>query len=218
MKRAFILLATLVSLTAFAQKKKKDNILNSTNIQEIEAFLQTAHPEDPRRTVLKQKLIAIKNSEWLKGKSTANPMEARPVITDIPKKVQRNENSAEAEEFKNLIAETSTQHKEKTVKLLNTMFDQDINKKEAILLVQNNSDCNMIVRIEGKTYYNLAVPAHGENSIVIEKGSYTLSSNVCDIKYTSSKEIAKSMVVILNNPIYHNIAANSSDIDHLISI
>ncbi|WP_238555540.1 DUF6759 domain-containing protein [Chryseobacterium sp. P1-3] len=118
-------------------------------------------------------------------------MEARPVISDIPKNVMRNPDSNDAEEFKRLLVESTSEHKEKTVKLLNAMFNEDITRKEAILLFRNNSDCNIVLRVEGKDYYNLAVPAHGENFVVINKGSYTLSSNVCDMKYTSLKDIKK---------------------------
>ncbi len=42
-----------------------------------------------------------------KGARTAKPMEARPVIADIPKNAMKDPNSNEAEEFKRLIAETS---------------------------------------------------------------------------------------------------------------
>lgn len=182
-----------------AQKSSKD-ILKSTNIKEIEEYLKNAHPDDPKRTVLKPKLIALKNSEWTKGARTAKPMEARPVISDIPKSIMRNPNSDDAEEFKKLIAETSAEHKEKTVKLLNAMFNEDITRKEAILLFKNNSDCNIVLRVEGKDFYNLAVPAHGENFIVINKGSYTLSSNICDIKYFSQKDIKKSIFVTVDSP------------------
>lgn len=132
-----------------AQKSNKD-ILKSTNIKEIEEYLKNAHPDDPKKSVLKPKLIALKNSEWTKGARTAKPMEARPVIADIPKNALRNPNSDDAEEFKKLIAETSVQHREKTVKLLNAMFNEDINRNEAILLFKNNSDCNIVLRIEGK--------------------------------------------------------------------
>ncbi|WP_137905663.1 DUF6759 domain-containing protein [Chryseobacterium sp. 2VB] len=189
----------LIAGFAQAQKSSKD-ILKSTNIKEIEEYLKNAHPDDPKRTVLKPKLIALKNSEWTKGARTAKPMEARPVISDIPKSIMRNPNSDDAEEFKKLIAETSAEHKEKTVKLLNAMFNEDITRKEAILLFKNNSDCNIVLRVEGKDFYNLAVPAHGENFIVINKGSYTLSSNICDIKYFSQKDIKKSIFVTVDSP------------------
>lgn len=182
-----------------AQKSSKD-ILKSTNIKEIEEYLKNAHPDDPKKSVLKPKLIALKNSEWTKGAHSAKPMETRPVISDIPKSVMRNPNSNESEEFKRLISETSVEHKEKTAALLNAMLNEDITRKEAILLFKNNSDCNIILRIEGKDYYNLAVPAHGENFTVINKGSYTLSSNVCDMKYFSQKDVKKSIFVTIGNP------------------
>jgi len=189
----------LASGTVSAQKKHKD-VLKSVNIKEIEEYLKNAHPDDPKRAVLKPKLIALKNSEWTKGAKTAKPMEARPIMTDIPNRFLRNSNSNDAEEFKRLIAETSDQHKDKTVKLLNAMFDEDITSKEAVLLFRNNSDCNIILRIEGKNFYNLAVPAHGENFIILNKGSYTLNSNVCDVRYSSQKDIKKSIFVVIENP------------------
>ncbi|MCJ7933561.1 MAG: hypothetical protein MUW56_07960 [Chryseobacterium sp.] len=189
----------LFPVFTYAQKSSKD-ILKSINIKEIEEYLKKAHPDDPKRSVLKPKLIALKNAEWTKGARNARPMEARPVISDIPKSAMRNPNSSDAEEFKRLIAETSAEHKEKTVKLLNAMLSEDITRKEAILLFKNNSDCNIVLRIEGKDYYNLAVPAHGENFIIINKGSYTLNSNVCDLKYFSQKEIKKSIFVTIDNP------------------
>lgn len=56
MKKTAIIIIVLSALNLNAQKKSKD-ILKSTNISEIEEFLETAHPEDPRRVVLKPKLI-----------------------------------------------------------------------------------------------------------------------------------------------------------------
>lgn len=182
-----------------AQKSSKD-ILKSTNIKEIEEYLKNAHPDDPKKSVLKPKLIALKNSEWTKGARTAKPMETRPVITDIPKGAMRNPNSDDAEEFRKLITETAAEHKQKTVNVLNAMFNEDISRKEAILLFKNNSDCNIVLRIEGKEFYNLAVPAHAENFIVLNKDSYTLSSNICDVKYSSWKDIKKSIFVTIDNP------------------
>lgn len=182
-----------------AQKSSKD-ILKSTNIKEIEEYLKNAHPDDPKKSVLKPKLIALKNSEWTKGARTAKPMETRPVITDIPKGAMRNPNSGDAEEFRRLITETAAEHKQKTVNVLNAMFNEDISRKEAILLFKNNSDCNIVLRIEGREFYNLAVPAHAENFIVLNKDSYTLNSNICDVKYSSRKDIKKSIFVTIDNP------------------
>ncbi|PIF47722.1 hypothetical protein CLU96_4791 [Chryseobacterium sp. 52] len=201
MKKILTTLLFLLLIPGFTSAQKKHTeILKSTNVQEIEDYLKNTHPDDPKRSVLKPKLIALKNAEWTKGSKSAKPMEARPVMSDIPNRLMRNSNSNDAEEFKKLIAETSDQHKEKTVKLLNAMFDEDITRKEAVLLFRNNSDCNIVLRIEGKDFYNLAVPAHGENFIVLNKGSYTLNSMICDIKYLSAKDIKKSIFVVIDNP------------------
>lgn len=202
MKKKFLTILFFTFLIpgfTYAQKSSKD-ILKSTNIKEIEEYLKTAHPDDPKKSVLKPKLIALKNAEWTKGASTAKPMEARPVIADIPKNAMKDPNSNEAEEFKRLMAETSAEHKEKTAQLLNTILNEDITKKESILLFKNNSDCNIVLRVEGKDYYNLAVPARGENFIIVNKGSYTLKSTICDMKYFSQKDIKRSIFVTIDNP------------------
>ena len=207
-KIAFIF---LIILSGVVSAQKKD-ILKSQNIGEIEHFLKTAHPEDPRRIVLKPKLAALKNSKWTEGAKTAKPMAARPLITDIPNVVINIPASAEAEEFKSLMMETSDAHKAKTVKLLNTLFDQDINRKEAIVLIQNNSDCNLILRFQGeKDFYNIAVPTKGENTLVLNKETYQLTSNVCDVKYTSTKNISQNQMITLNQPVYryYNAPSNS---------
>lgn len=199
MKKMILFLTVWCALSVNAQKKNKD-ILNSTNIHEIESFLKTAHPEDPRRTVLKPKLIALKNSTWMKAGQNNNNV-LKPSFVEIPRSILKNKENSEVEEFKKLFSETSIAHQEKTVKLLNQLFENDLTNKQAILLMKNNSDCNMIVRIQGKSFYNLAIPAKGENFMVIEKGDYHISSNVCDSKYNSLKNIEKNMMVIVDKPI-----------------
>lgn len=206
MKKIFLMLTLWSGLLIFAQKKGTD-ILRSTNIKEIESFLKTAHPDDPRRRVLKPKLISLKNSSWMK-RNSAPFATLKPLVKVIPRSVLKQKNNAESEEFRQLLAENSTNHQDKTVKILNQLFNNDVSNKEAILLLQNNSDCNMIVRLQGKDFYNLAVPAHGENSIVLKKGEYVLKSNVCDMQYSSAKRIEKSTLVILNGPVVQLASAS----------
>ncbi len=212
MKKIAIGLSILCSISIAAQKKKKEryeDILITTDIKKIELFLQSAHPEDPRRTVLKPKLIALKNAAWTKGAKDAKPMAARPLVTEIPNAFVKRPNSHEAEEFARLVMENSEAQKARTVKLLNTLFDQDINKQEVIVLIQNNSDCNMIMRIQGKdSFSNLAIPSRGENTIVLTKGDYELSSNVCDVQYSSRKALKKNLMIVLNNPVMKSPAQN----------
>lgn len=199
MKKNFIVFSLLTGILVFAQKKKTD-IMFSKNIQEIENFLKTAHPDDPKKFVLKQKLIALKNAAWMKPNQFKS-YTVQPSFVEIPKSVLKQRNNNEVDEFKKLISENSSDHQNKTVKILNQLFENDISNKEAILLMQNKSDCNIIVRIQGKNFYNLAIPARSENSMILKKGDYQLQSTVCDIPYNASKNIAKNMLVILKNPV-----------------
>lgn len=188
-------------ISSCASNTDRVDVLKSTNINEIEEYLSKAHPNDPKRGILKQRIIALKNTEWTKGAKNAKPMEARPVFIELPDQTNKKRNTqANQEIFQKLMSETSEQHMEKTKNLLNNMFNEDINHHEAILLLKNNSDCNLVLEISGKKFYNLAVPAKGENFIVLNKDSYKLSGNMCDVTYQSSKDINKSLIVILQNP------------------
>lgn len=86
----------------------------------------------------------------------------------------------------------------KTAAMLTHLFNNDINKNEAYINIKNRSSCNLIVKINGKKYYNLSVPAKGENFILIDKGEYVLTTMVCDAKYSSLKKITQDVEIALN--------------------
>ena len=60
-KNILFLLLIFASTGFSAQKKIKDysNILRSTNVYEIDAYLRDAHPDDPKRSVLKPRLVKM---------------------------------------------------------------------------------------------------------------------------------------------------------------
>lgn len=258
MKKLLLVFTTLLFICISAQKKGKDysEILKSKSIYEINAFLRDAHPDDPRRSVLKPKVMElmkdyIKNAppgdtkvrqmqDWLamlkrkaSTKITFEEMNAiirKKQIAKYEKELQvgqsaiiytpstpqnvyvasSNKNAAkptaviadtEASEFNMLMTDNPVEHKNKTVKILNSLFDNDPNAKECIVMIENKSDCNIIVRIEGigNTKYRLPVPAHGDNSLVIQKGDYLLTSIVCGAQYASQKTIQKPLMVALGS-------------------
>ncbi|MCJ7933552.1 MAG: hypothetical protein MUW56_07915 [Chryseobacterium sp.] len=86
----------------------------------------------------------------------------------------------------------------KTAAMLTHLFNNDINKNEAYINIKNRSKCNLIVKISGKKYYNLSVPANGQNFILIDKGEYVLTTMVCDAKYSSLKKITRDIEIALN--------------------
>lgn len=257
MKKLFYLIALCFFGTFFSQQKIKDysSIMKSNSIYEIDAFLRDAHPDDPKRFILKPRLIKMLK-DYIK---TAHPSDQR--VKEFQEKIallrrksstrisfdEMNENirqrqiekfkkelsdkggsqayvtksygsaestegtvstasgssagmsEDEAAEFQMLMSENPTEHKNKTVKILNSLFDQDPTSKESIVMIENNSDCNMIIRLEGvgNTKYRLAVPAKGDNTIVVNKGDYLFSSLVCGAQYASQKTVQKAVIVSL---------------------
>lgn len=246
----------LLSFTSFsAQKKLKDysNILHSKNIYEIDAFLRDAHADDPKRSVLKPRLIKMLK-DYIKDAHPADQrvkdfqekialLRRRPStrisfdemneiirqkqIAKFKEELQKNTGStvtytttaygnaaqagaggsgatfvdAEMEEFSMLMSVNPVEHKHNTVKILNSLFDNDPNSKESIVLIENKSDCNIIMRIEGvgNTKFRLAIPRKAQNTIVVTKGDYLFSSLVCGAQYASQKTIQKAIMVSLGD-------------------
>lgn len=261
MKRLYLVFGLLFCLGLSAQKKMKDysDILKSKNIYEINAFLRDAHPDDPRRSVLKprvmemmkdyiknahpedqrvaelQRMLALLRSRpstkisfeemnaEIKKKQIAkleaslkNPVQYVPKVFNVSKttlenaaKIEKttataitNTIKSEEAEFNLLMNVDPTEHKNRTVKILNSLFDNDPTSKETAIVIKNNSDCNMIMRMEGigNNKYRLAIPSKEEGSIVIAKGDYLFTSLVCGAQYASQKSIQKSIIVSLGNP------------------
>lgn len=84
-----------------------------------------------------------------------------------------------------------------TTEVLNEMLKSDENDHLSLLLVKNNSHCNMVMKIEGNTTYNIPIPAKGQNAIMVEKGQYKLSGNLCELKYEAQKDLNKNILVAL---------------------
>ncbi len=269
MKKFILIVNLLLCCSINAQWKAKDytNILKSKNIYEINAFLRDAHPNDPRRSVLKpkvmemmndyiknaipgdqrvrqmqemiallkrrpstkisfdemndiirQKKIAILKDDLAKlGNATAMNVEPsaykyKPTTNMVASAAAATAAgtvnagtsyvNSEQEEFEMLMSVSPTEHKNKTVDLLNSLFDNDPNSKTVIVMIENKSDCDMIIRMEGTghTKYRLPIPSKSENSIVIDKGDYLFSGLVCGAQYASQKTVQKAIMVSLGNP------------------
>ena len=82
MKKLVLVFTVFFSLLTVAQKKK--DIIYSQDIKELESFLQTAHPEDPRRKILKSRIVSIKNATWMKN-GNATVSSAKPAVLEAPK-------------------------------------------------------------------------------------------------------------------------------------
>lgn len=219
MKKNYIVVTLLSILSACSTQSehRKETILKSTNIDTITEYLKKAHPEDPKKHILEAKLITLKNKEWTKGAASAKPMEARPILSKVSENSKENRNPARDDQFKILMSESSLEHQNKTKELLNSLVNEDVTKNEAIFVFKNKSNCNLVLKIAGKKFYTLAVPAYNENFLVLDKGQYTISTDVCDVKFTTQKSIQKHLQLSINNPVYEKEEVKKSIAKHPIS-
>ena len=75
------MLLSLCNLSAQRKGKDYSNILRSNNIYEIDSYLRIAHPDDPKRSVLKPRLVKLLN-EYIKS---AHPADQR--VKDFQEKL-----------------------------------------------------------------------------------------------------------------------------------
>lgn len=88
---------------------------------------------------------------------------------------------------------------QKAVDLLNHLFgNEGEHSKDAYVLVNNDSECKIIVRMAGRKYYEVEVPAHNSNLVKVDKGQYTFSSYICGAKYYKVKNIQKDTDIRLS--------------------
>lgn len=188
----------------------------STKEARIIAGFLKQNPGHAKTDYFKRKLIEIIMAD--------NSPEAKPVIKPLSReKVEKIVSKNELNNSKTIASNTSnnkavaperkvsyagvtndskksepSEKSKKTAAMLTHMFNNDPTDTEAYINIKNRSKCNLIVKISGKKYYNLDVPAKSQNFILIEKGEYVLTTMVCDAKYSSLKRINKDIEIELN--------------------
>lgn len=186
---------------------------NSSEPRIIAGFLKQ-NPGHARTDFFKKKLMTIIMAD--------NSPEAKPTIKPLSKsKIEKIVSNSELNKGKVLASNTknnaiperdlsyasvgNTSKKsepsdkaKKTASMLTHLFNHDPSDKEAYINIKNKSNCRLIVKISGKKYYNLDVPAKGQNFLMIEKGEYVLTTMVCDAKYSSLKKINKDIEIQLD--------------------
>lgn len=167
----FLLFGTM---TMAQCKYTADEVALSNDPQVIANFIKFngTHPKTP---LFKEKLYNLINhptAETATGVATAKPA---PNST--------------------LMKKEEEQHKENTVNILNHLFDSDPNKKDAYVIIENHSDCDITMLFSGKKSYSLEIKQKNKNFIIVDKDTYRLSSDVCRSKYSSLKKINKDISV-----------------------
>lgn len=191
MKKIFYFLFLIFSLSSYAQKVTEQQAENSTDAKVIANFIKN-NPDHPRTPEFKRKLFSIINT----SKTPAQQEKiAKPVVNRLGSDLKTGSKSTGSSKS------SASSHNQKTADLLTHMFSNDPNRKDAYVQITNKSKCNLIVKISGKKFYNLTVPANNQNFLLIDKGTYTFSSSICDAKYSETKNIKDDIAITLNAPV-----------------
>ncbi|AZA78218.1 hypothetical protein EG347_12175 [Chryseobacterium sp. G0186] len=192
-------------------KKRLMDIIMADNSPEAKPTIKPISKEKIEKIVKNNelnsgKVLAANNATGNAKASTANTKNAEKTdkINDAINALKEERRVSYASVGSAKSAGTSTAKSEpssdakKTAAMLTHIFNNDINTTEAYINIKNRSNCNLIVKISGKKYYNLSVPAKGQNFILIDKGEYILTTMVCDAKYSSLKKITQDIEIALN--------------------
>lgn len=207
------------SLWIFSQTKEElDNAMLSKDEYKIAYFIKK-YPNDPNIPFLKKKLdyirsntitIAVQNLASLKNRIKELPKSKETNFPIVPlkntslnnlEKINSIVNLEKKDPVSMLQNKNSINNKisppKKSEAIINHLFNNDPTNKEAFLQIQNQSDCDIKVKIEGKSVYYMDVPKNSDNYVLVPKGKYNISAEMCKAQYFSSKILNKDMLIKL---------------------
>lgn len=193
-----LLILFLITSAAWKAQKKpsssKETItaqeaLKSDDLKVIAAFVRS-HPNDPATPQLKSKLLKMIKPDEQKRSSISASREGAPSSTTFKKNhtknAPHNSSSAKADE--------------ETAQILNHLFSNDASLKNAFLQITNQSNCDITVKLVGRNKnYTLIISKSSKKHILIEKGEYLISSQICDAAFATHKNIQKDITMVLGN-------------------
>lgn len=184
MKNKLLLLILLVFSTfLFSQTSQElDKAMLSKDPNVIAEFIKK-YPNNKNTPFLQRKLNSMTGSGNAAAKPSIQPLNTEKLEKQVEKSEAKGEPDAKAK---------------RTAEVLTHLFNNDPNKKDAYVLIRNKSECNLIVKFEGKKFYNLDVPKMGENYIMVQKGTYRITTMICNAQYASVKNITQDLEINLN--------------------
>ncbi len=106
---------------------------------------------------------------------------------------------AEAYEFGQLMIQDSINKMDTAAESLDLLLNGSPMDNHVSLLINNNSNCDIIVRFAGDSTYNVPVRKNFRNFVVLEKGNYTVTSNLCFTHYAVRKTLMDSSTLTLSD-------------------
>ncbi len=112
--------------------------------------------------------------------------------------VKKTAEEMEKEEFEELMVLDSINKNQTAAESLDILLSDTDDGNKISLIVNNNTNCNIILRFAGDKYYNLPIYKNRKNFIVIEKGTYSLGANLCKSRYSSYIPLTQSTTFTLS--------------------
>lgn len=104
----------------------------------------------------------------------------------------------ERTEYAELIEIDQKEKLQRAAEAVTQFINESPNDPNAAVLIKNETNCNIIVRISGANgNYRIHVAQHDKNYIVLKKGSYTFTSSFCEARYFSDKTLTESITLTL---------------------
>lgn len=204
MKKLFLLSFFFLSISIFSQVSVFE-AKKTTDRGVVEKFIRD-NPKHPAVPELQKRALTLKY--------TGTSVVAKPTITQMtesriektskvgtseaPEPSRTTASGTSSEKEKSAAAKEPSQQAKNTAAMLTSLFNNNPNKKEAIVQIVNKSACNLVVKISGKKFYNLTVPSNGQNYILVDKGNYNVTTAICDASYNQNKSITKDIIITLN--------------------
>ena len=182
MKKIFLLVFVTATGLYYAQVSVFA-AMGSNDPNVVQSFI-IANPKHPKIPELKKKLATMRFSS---GSGGGDAIAQPKVSTLTPNKLEKNINRS-----------NTSEDAKKTAAVLTNLFNDNKYSKEAVLQIVNRSSCELVVKVSSKKkFYNLNVPSKNQNYILIDKGSYSLTTSICGASYSSNKNINASTVITL---------------------
>lgn len=176
-------------------KKKKEvepqwtaqQVLQSDDPVKMATFIR-ANPTHERVSDIKSRILQLLSSQRKEG--------GKSVISNKKQVVKENLNPTK----KRVLSTGTSSDAEETARMLNHLFTDNSNAKEAYLQITNVSDCPLEVTLSNryKTYTVFIAPKSNGHTM-IEKGQYYLSTIICTVKFSSNHTIDRDMIIQLGN-------------------
>lgn len=196
MKKFLSLFLIFCFAFVFSQNYTVAQVEKTTDPKVIAAFLKE-NPDHPKSGEFKSKLVMLitKDNDPI-AKPKVKPLKKGKLARDYSREYNRDTRYGSNT---NTNTNNSNGSNKQTAQMLTNLFSTDPNKKEAIVQIKNNSDCNLIVKFSGKDFYNLSIPAKNQSYVMVNKGNYILTTSICDAKYSSAKKIFGDIVISLSS-------------------